>query len=162
MTLLRTLLCLLLCLTITSGAIAAGENIRFQSKAEVEIQQVDAKGEKILVRQPATLVVPGDVVIYTNSFSNQGDETAEKLVITNPVPEQMEFLAGSTLPETAVMTYSIDGGNTYGAPDQLFITEDDGRKRKAEAKEYTHIRWQIQDPLPAGETGQVEFRARLK
>lgn len=143
-------------------AFAANDNIRFMSKAEIEVSQVDANGEKVLVRQPAKLVVPGTIVIYTNSYTNDGTEPAQKLVITNPVPDQMEFLAGSTLPESAVMTYSIDGGQTYASPDQLFITEADGRKRKAEAKEYTHIRWQVQDPLPVGETGQVEFRARLK
>lgn len=162
MVLFRILLFLMLCLTIPAITLAAGENIRFQSKAEIEVPQVDERGEEVLVRKPATLVVPGDIVIYTNSFSNEGSEAAENLVITNPVPEQMEFLAGSALPETDVITYSIDSGQTYATPDQLFITAADGSKRKAEAKDYTHIRWKVQDPLPAGETGQVEFRARLK
>jgi uncharacterized repeat protein (TIGR01451 family) len=158
----QLLICLLLCLTLPCAALAAGTNIRFESKAEIEIKEINEKGEKVLVRQPAKLVVPGTIVIYTNSYTNISTKSAENLVITNPVPEKMEFLSGSVLPDTAVITYSIDGGKTYATPDQLIITEADGRKRTAEAREYTHIRWQIQDPLPTGGTGQVEFRARLK
>lgn len=162
MTAIRLTLLALLMINLTGMAFAANDDIRFISKAEIEVPEVDASGAKVLVRQPATLVVPGANVIYTNSFTNHGTETAENLVITNPVPDRMEFLAGSTLPETAVMTYSIDGGKTFAVPDQLLITEVDGSKRVAEAKEYTHIRWLVKDQLLVGATGQVEFRARLK
>lgn len=154
--------CLLLLLALPWASLAASENIRFESLAEIEVQQTNDKGEKVLVREPAKLVVPGTNVIYTNRFTNTGNEPAKNLVITNPVPESMELLAGSVLPESASITYSVDGGKTYATSDKLTITEADGRTRPAEPRDYSHIRWKITGPLPPGEKGQVEFRAKLK
>jgi len=155
-------LTLLLLVAAPGMVLAAGENIRFESLAELEIEQVNAQGEKILVRTPATLVVPGSIIIYTNRFDNQGKEPAEKLKITNPIPKNMEFLAGSALPEDATIVYSIDGGKMFDAAEALFVIEADGTKRPAEARDYTHIRWTLKQTLSPGETGFVEFRARLK
>lgn len=162
MKLYHRLTCLLLLLALPSAVLAAGENIRFESLAEIEVLQVNDKGEKGLVREPAKLVVPGTNVIYTNRFTNMGTEPAENLVITNPVPENMELLAGSVLPESATITYSVDNGKTYATPDRLMVAEANGQTRTAQPHDYTHIRWKITGPLPAGETGQVEFRAKLK
>lgn len=149
-------------LTAPEAVQAANENIRFESMAELEVEQVNAQGEKVLARQPAVLVVPGTIVVYTNRFENQGKEPAEKLRITNPIPQNMEFLAGSSLPEDATIVYSVDAGQTFDVPGALFITEADGTRRPAEARDYTHIRWTLNKPLPPGTAGFVEFRARLK
>jgi uncharacterized repeat protein (TIGR01451 family) len=151
-----------LLLTATAAIATAADNIRFTSKAEIEVEQISADGSKRLVRQPAALVVPGTGVIYTNTFRNIGDKPAERLVITNPIPEGMEYLGGSALPLDADITFSIDGGRSFDRADQLFVSLADGSKRLAEAEEYTHIRWTISEALPPGAEGNVEFRAHLK
>ncbi len=152
----------LLFLTLPCAVFAAGENIRFESKAEIEVQVVNSQGQKELVRQQATIVVPGTQVIYTNSYTNLGSEPAEKLAITNPVPANMDFIAGSAQLDSAETTYSVDGGQNYNTPDNLTVTEADGTNRLAAAKDYTHIRWKLLKPLKPGEQGQVEYRALLK
>lgn len=152
-----------LLLLISPGlALAAGENIRFESLAQIEVAKVNARGEKVMERQPASLVVPGTVVIYTNSYTNIGNQPAERLAVTNPVPAGMEYLGGSATGKDAAVTYSIDNGKSFDTPDKLFVVEKDGKRRPAEAKEYTHIRWTLDRPLPPGGKGSVEYRAKLK
>jgi hypothetical protein len=58
--------------------------------------------------------------------------------------------------------FSADKGKGYGDPDKLVITDAQGMKRKAGPADYTHIRWTLTKPLPAGGSGSVSFRARLQ
>ena len=60
----------------------------------------------------------------------------------------MEYLGGSAAGKGTVVTFSIDGGKTFDAPDKLFIKGKDGKSRPAEPKEYTHIRWALEQFLP--------------
>ena len=51
---------------------------------KIELTVNDAgESEQRLV--PANTVVPGDDVVYTITFTNTSDETAENIVITNPI-----------------------------------------------------------------------------
>lgn len=143
-------------------ATAAPGDIQFDSSAETEVETVNDKGEKILLRQPATLVIPGTIVIYTNKASNNGTETVEGVVISNPVPENTEYLAGSAVGENTQITYSVDGGKNFDVPEQLTVKHVDGTTRPAEANEYTHIRWVLGTPIPPGGEGQVEFRTKVQ
>ena len=61
----------------------------------------------------------------------------------------------------AKITFSIDGGKSYDAPEHLIIVDVRGNSKQAGPEDYTHIRWEFSDPLDAGESQLVEFRARL-
>ncbi|TLM66814.1 MAG: DUF11 domain-containing protein [Deltaproteobacteria bacterium] len=149
-------------LLATGPAFAAGGDIRFASIAEVEVQQVNTRGEKTLVRQPAVLLKPGEIVIYTNSFTNTGQQPAEKLVISSPVAANTEYLGGSATETGFDLAFSVDKGKSYGKPGELTVPDGKGGKRPATTKDYTDIRWTMQAPLKPGATGIVEFRARVK
>jgi uncharacterized repeat protein (TIGR01451 family) len=155
-----TLAAILLLLLV--GTAAAQENIELTSRAETETVTVNAKGEKETVRTPAAKVVPGDTVIFTNSYRNAGREPATRVVIVNPVPEHMTYLEESATGEKMTITFSVDGGKSFAAADQLFLPGPDGKPRPARAEEYTHIRWTLPGALPPGASGEVVFRARLK
>ena len=45
-------------------------NVLLKSTAEVEMTTKDPDGKEIIVRKPATKVLPDTEVIYTNTFSN--------------------------------------------------------------------------------------------
>ena len=156
------LLALLLCLTLPLTAFAADNQIQFESRAEIEVRQALPDGSTITLRQPAALVVPGTLVIYSNVMTNVGTEPAENLVVSNPIPLQMIYVAGSALPESAAITFSVDGGKTFAAPETLTVTGGDGKERPAVAEDYTHIRWLITEALAPGATTAVEFRAKLQ
>jgi len=160
----RKLLILLL-FSLTVGLplrAAAAPKIVFRSIAQVEVEKVDERGNKILERQPAELVPPGTVVIYVNSFTNEGTDPANNLVITNPIPKGTEYIAGSASEDVGTVTFSADGANSYAPAEQLFVPDGKGGQRLATPGEYSHIRWQLTSPLPSDSTGTVEFRALVK
>jgi len=150
-------------LLLSSFAALAKEpgNIRFQSIAEVEITTTGENGHQVTKRVTATKVQPDTEVIYTNLFTNIGQEPASDITITNPVPAQMNYVDGSAAGKDTRITFSIDKGETFDIPGNLFVTGKDGKPRQAGASDFTDIRWQINTPLPPGETGSVTFRALL-
>lgn len=148
---------LLLAASLTP-AFAEG-NLKLTSRSEKEIVVVK-NGAKTVTLAPAEKVVPGDVVLFTNRYQNQGKEPAEDVVISNPVPKHMTYLDGSAFGEGTNITFSFDNGKNFDTPGKLVKTEK-GKKRPARADEYTHIRWTFRNPIPAGKEGELGFRARL-
>lgn len=151
----------LMVLLMPLSAQAAGD-VSFSSIAEVEVAQVNDKGERVLVRQPADLVQPGEVTIYTNSFTNKGKQPAEDIVVNNPIPANTEYLNGSATEKGYELLFSVDQGKNFGKAKELTLPDGKGGQRQAEPKDYTHIRWTMLEPLNPGATGVLEFRVRVK
>jgi uncharacterized repeat protein (TIGR01451 family) len=124
-----------------------------------EVRMTDS-GEPKRELVEATTVIPGDSVVYTITFENISGESAENVTITNPVPANLTYEQGSAFGPGASIQFSVDGGNNYGAPETLKITEN-GEVRTARPEDYTHIRWVMNDDLAAGAQGVARFRARL-
>ena len=80
---------LLLVLTGMAGFAAAEEPISIVSKAEIEETVVNEQGEKETVRVPAAKVMPGTVVIFTNTCTNISDSHIDDVVINNPIERQL-------------------------------------------------------------------------
>ena len=126
-------------------------------------QKVYDKKGKHYIWKEATKVVPGNVVRYVNTVSNNGSKRAEKLVVTNHIPEHMEYVrATAKCQSRCTIDYSVDGGKHFAKPDKLYIKDPKTKKRRlAKAGEYTTIRWTI-DKLDPKKSTTVEFKARLK
>lgn len=148
---------LLLAATLTP-AFAEGK-LNLVSRSEKEVVVVK-DGAKTVTLAPAEKVVPGDVVLFTNRYKNEGKEPAQDVVISNPVPKHMTYLDGSAFGEGTSITFSFDNGKNYDTPGNLVKTEK-GKKRPVRANEYTHIRWTFKNAIPAGKEGDLGFRARL-
>lgn len=148
---------------VCSSASGAGETemVELSTVAETEIEVLDQDGRPALRRIEAARVVPGDEVIYTIHYSNDGTEAAEDVVITNPLPDHMTYSAGSAGGRGAGITYSADGGRSFADPAEVRVPDGNGGKRLAKPVEYTHIRWTLDAALAPSERGTVEFRARL-
>ncbi len=141
-------------------AMAQSKYIELDATVEREIEVVDENGEKQIKRQKAELVMPGETVVYTITARNVGDAPATNVVITDPIPEHMDY-TGSVTGEGARITFSIDDGKTYDVASALLIP-DGGGKKPAPPEDYTHIRWKFNDALEPGSARSVEFRARLQ
>ena len=126
-------------------------------KEEITVSESGERETRLVA--PDT-VVPGDSVIYTITFANISDESAENVVITNPVPENLTYIEGSAFGPGTVIEFSVDGGQSYGAGDKLTVP-DNGGSRAAKAEDYTHLRWVMQNELAAGSQGVASFRAVL-
>lgn len=158
-------LCLIvaaLLLPLAAGAQQKG-SIELKSLAEVEVVQTDAAGKKTVSRVDAATakVVPGDVVVFTTEYRNIGSKPTESVVITNPVPEHVVYVDKSAVGRGARIDFSVDGGKGYATAGKLVVTEA-GKKRKAGAQDYTHIRWTLTKPVPPGGKGNVSFKAKIK
>ena len=152
-----------LSMVIAAAATAQdGALVKLTSEVLREVVTVDESGTKITQLVPATSAMPGEVLTFTINYINEGDGEATDIVLTNPIPEHMVYQGGSAEREGVTTTYSADGGGTYGLRESLTVTGDDGRKRKAIPSDFTHIRWQLIDPVPAGGSGRVSFKASVK
>ena len=142
------------------AAIAADVEIALDAKKRVMTKDMlDRKVVKLV--DPGT-AVPGDEIVYSVKLANRGAKPAEKIRFVTPIPAELAYWAGSAEGGDAEAAFSIDGGKTFAPADQLFVVEPTGKKRLAEAWEYTHIQWRLPTPLPASQTRTVTFHAVVR
>ncbi len=125
------------------------------SRVELQTAANGAVERKIL---PATMVTPGDQLIFTINYQNDGKQNASQFKITNPLPPSVEY----TGTDDDSIEVSVDGGATYGKLDQLSVKDSDGSMRPAQSNDVTHLRWTLPNDLQPGGKGEVSFNARLK
>ena len=140
---------------------ATNGSIKVKSIAQIETEVVGADGKKHITRVPADKAVPGTAVLFTNTFENIGSKEAGSIVINNPVPANTEYQAGSAYGDDSEITFSIDGGKTFAAPEQLKVKTAQG-EQMAKPSAYTNIRWSYKKQLAPSATGEVGFRAVIK
>jgi len=152
-------------LTLLAWGVRAGaetNGVEIKATAEVEIKVKGDDGAEKTQRQPAKKVPPGVAVIYTLHAENKGSKPASDVVVTDPIPEHMDYVEGSASTDGARVTFSTDGGKTFAPKEKLTVKTKDGMTRAALASELTHVRWQFEKPLAPGESRSVEFRARVE
>jgi uncharacterized repeat protein (TIGR01451 family) len=142
---------------------ADAPDVRLTHSVQKVVSTAAADGTTTTALVAADRVTPGDELVYTIRFENVGAEAvaAGRLVITNPVPEELEYLPGTATGEDMAITFSVDGGRRFAVPEALTVSAD-GVVGSAPASAYTTLRWVLIPALPAGASGDVSFRARLK
>ena len=147
-------------IALSVSAFAQDEgHLNVKTVVQKEEVSVNAAGERETRLVPAQTVIPGERVVYTITFRNVGAEPAE-VVITNPIDESLTYVEGSAFGPGAVVEFSVDGGNTFAAADGLVVVEE-GAERPATPRDYTHVRWVMQNDLAAGAQGMARFMAVL-
>jgi uncharacterized repeat protein (TIGR01451 family) len=111
---------------------------------------------------PADRVVPGDEVFYTLEIKNTGSTPLPTPTVDFAIPAHMRYVANSAVGAGAEVSYSIDGGRTFGRPESLTVAGDGGEPRAATAAEYTHIRWRLKHVLKSKAMALARFRAIVK
>lgn len=146
-----------------NSAYGEGGAIELQTSVQKRIQRILGNGKIETVFGPAGTVVPGDTVAYTIEARNvSAEHAAERVVITDPIPDHTRYVDGSAEGEGAQILFSVDGGMRFDAPDNLRVAEQDGSARAATAQDYTHIRWVFRDSLAPSETRAMRFFAQLQ
>lgn len=109
-------------------------------------------------------VAPGDILRYTVVGENTGEDVANNLAVTQPIPPQMTYkLKSATSENDADITYSVDQGDTFVAEPKIQITQEDGTvvERPAPPEAYTHIRWNFPTVTPeSGATAMYEVKVQ--
>jgi len=132
------------------------------SEKEVKEQQ---NGKEVVKRVRADEIEPGQVLIYTLTYSNKGDEKATNVVFDNQIPKEVVYVVGSASDEEGEVTFSINNGKDFKRPSMLTyeVKGQDGKiiKKKASPEQYTNIRWVI-SVIPPGKSGKLSYRAKVK
>jgi uncharacterized repeat protein (TIGR01451 family) len=127
-------------------------------------------GKEVIINKEKKMVTAdainsGDVIFYTLSYVNSGDDAATNAVLDDPIPKGTSYIDGTAFGKDADITFSIDGGKTYKKPSLLTyeIKLPNGKmeRRVASCEKYTDIRWTI-GVVPARGSGQVGFQVRVK
>jgi len=134
--------------------------IELKSVAESEQEYTNDAGQKAKRLVPAGKVVPGDEIVWTITAKNVCDKAADKIVIANPVPEQMSYVPNSAVGVGAEITYSLDGSD-FKAPNALLVNDANG-SRPARADEFRAVRWTYKAAFAPGATAFVRYRATVK
>lgn len=103
------------------------------------------------------VVVPGDRIRLTLTFTNNGAAPAAGVNLTNPIPEALVF---DGTDDAAGFAVSVDGGKTFGPLAALTVTG--AAPRPAAATDVTHVRWLWPDAVPAGQSRSVAFFGRVR
>ena len=135
--------------------------IELTTVAEQVVTTTGDGGEEVTTVVAVGKIVPGTIVVYTITARNISDQPLNSVVINDPIPEHMTYVMGSVVGLDSDITFSVDGGTSFAALDQLTISDGDGGTRAPEASDYTHIRWTLTADLAPQSTRSVSFRARL-
>jgi uncharacterized repeat protein (TIGR01451 family) len=139
---------------IAGSAAAQGKPVALESK--VQLMRAAADGGQPQLLEPEN-VVPGDTLLFTTSFHNEGAAVVTDFIVVNPVAASLQ-LTEEAAGQTDV---SVDGGKTWGALSQLRVVDLEDQERPATIRDITHLRWKFTQIQP-GETGRVQFVASVR
>ena len=135
----------------------ATEAVELRTQLLAEVRESAGTQERPTFRMlPATRLAQGQVVYYTVKITNPTPIFANKVQVSQMIPANTTYLAGSAAGPGADVEFSIDGGQTFAAAGELKLA--DGVTR-ASPERYTHIRWRLRNPLAPGATALARFRA---
>lgn len=129
---------------------------------EKEVTRTLDNGQIVTEQVEASLVVPGETVIYTFDIFNDEDQPVTDLVLAMPVPKEIRFIEGSADQAGASVLYSVDDGQSFKRRDTLSMRGNDGTPRPATSDDITHVQWKISGPIEAGQSDKVLFKGRLR
>jgi uncharacterized repeat protein (TIGR01451 family) len=146
-------------LLLLSAEVFAKSLVSISITAEKEVTV-----NKVTKKIAATTINPGDVIFYTLSYINSGEDAATSVVLDDPIPAGTVYIPGSAYGDGAEILFSIDG-KIFKKPSLLTyeIKNRNGslEKRTASPEEYTHVRW-VMAKIAAGARGNVGFQVRIK
>ncbi|CAN5732040.1 hypothetical protein BH23GEM9_BH23GEM9_20470 [soil metagenome] len=109
---------------------------------------------------------PGDVIEYRLVFTNPRQAEVRDVVLENPVPEGMSYVAGSASSGRAgvMLEYSIDGGRTWWERPEIEVVDEQGRRvrRPAPPEQYTSVRWTLTGAVASGAKVEASYRVRVR
>jgi uncharacterized repeat protein (TIGR01451 family) len=155
---------LLLFFFFNMASAADQPKIALSTTAEKEVK-IEKDGKLVLERIPLEIASPGDTVIYTITYRNEGETAAQDILVNDPIPKGTIYILKSAEGKDAEITFSIDGDHTYSKPPiKYMVKKADGTQEETEAtaEAYTHIKWVINKSILPGQSGQVSFKVSVK
>ncbi len=146
----------LLALTPAMASAQPAQPIELKGDVKVSKLVVENGKEKQVLSEPK-VVVPGDRLVFSTSYRNNGSQVARNVVVTNPLPNGV-MLAPEGADSHSV---SVDGGKTWGKLSEMSVSNGTGAMRPAVAGDVTHVRWVLSEVAPGAE-GKVTYNAIVR
>jgi uncharacterized repeat protein (TIGR01451 family) len=157
----KTTIAALVMTLMTAGAYAADKAcVELETSGETESEVIE-NGQKVKRLLPVGKALPGDQIVWTITATNVCNTPTDDVVIANPVPEHMTYVASSAMGTGTDIAYSLDGKEFKSAA-ELQVRAADGTTRAARADEYRVIRWSYKTAFAPGATAFVRYRAVVK
>jgi uncharacterized repeat protein (TIGR01451 family) len=146
--------------TLATMEAPAQEAIEIETQLIAQVREVTdvGAGRERYRFVPATVLSEGQVVYYTLRITNPAPVFAKNVVVTQRIPANTTYVAGSAAAPGADVSFSFDGGETFLPLEQLTI-DVEGRRQPAPPTKFTHIRWHLRNPLAPGAVALARFRA---
>ena len=97
------------------------------------------------------------MLVYVLTYRNGAAKPATGVVVTNPIPADMEFAGPADGPAPLV---SVDN-KTFAPLDTLKARHGEA-EAPATYADVKAVRWTLADAVPAGGQARMSFRAKLK
>lgn len=112
-------------------------------------------------RAPAEAAKPGDLVVYTARYRNNGKDDASALQLTLPVPAGMDY-QGHEGDRQAPQLASLDGQTYAPVPLTRKVRNAQGQEtvQPVPLAEYRYLRWNVAR-LAAGASVSVQLAAKV-
>jgi uncharacterized repeat protein (TIGR01451 family) len=157
-----------LILMVTGVATIAQKHFMLANAARPEVKMSLSGGverdSKLVALDKSTVVKPGEVLAWTLDAVNSGGSPALEYKAVAQIPRGTEFVAGSAQADGASAMFSIDGGKSYSAQPMIEQKQADGSVKQVPApvSMYTHIRYELTNPLTPGGKFSAAYKVRVK
>lgn len=124
---------------------------------------VERDAAKVPVEK-AALVKSGEVLDWTITSVNEGNAPANEYTAVGRIPAGTQYVVGSAVGEgPAVVTFSIDNGQSFSAKPTVDERQADGSVKKVPApiSLYNQVRYAWSTPLNAGDKVNASYKVRL-
>jgi uncharacterized repeat protein (TIGR01451 family) len=108
----------------------ADDAIQVETQLIAEVRELTdvASGRERYHFIPATVLSQGQVVYYTVRITNPAPVFAKNVIVTQRIPANTTYVAGSAVAPAADVTFSLDGGETFLPAEQLTM-EVEGKRQ---------------------------------
>ncbi|MBN1779737.1 DUF11 domain-containing protein [bacterium] len=136
-----------------------------QPKLEITIQEKKINLTEAEKTGASIVYAPGDTIQYTVIAKNTGDAVMVKPVVVDPVPAGTAYIVDSAAGQNCRIVFSVNKGLQYAVwPVMVTASTAGGAKleREATQEEVTHIKWLVQENIPAGGEKVMSFQVVVK
>lgn len=134
------------------------------SHMKAYVVKYDARGKEVMTT--ARQAEPGQTIQYQLVYANNGRSPLNSLAVTGPIPPNTSYIPNSSNTRArSNFTVSIDGARTFERePVKRQKRMPDGRMATVviPPSQYTHVRWNVADPLTAGGKQAFNYRVTVK
>ena len=142
---------------LTASHASARADLRTQTQMFVERVHTDINGRPRRILASADRLASGDRLILVVNWRNEGVAPVRGVAVTRSIPRGARLIAPDRTAEL-----SVDGGQTWGRLEELWLPTPLGGVRRALPTDVTHIRWTIPAQISPGATGRLSYRATVR